>query len=41
MVGATVLAGGTRAFDDGALANTRLRLLDVDRRDGSDNVVLR
>jgi dihydrofolate reductase len=39
MVGASVLGGGTPAFDAGAVAS--LRLLDTRRREGSDNVLLR
>jgi dihydrofolate reductase len=39
MVGASVLGGGTPAFSAGQ--PTSLRLMDIARRDGSDNVVLR
>ncbi len=41
MVGAAVLAGGTPLFDRGSLGEpVRLRLRDVRRFEGSDNVVL-
>jgi dihydrofolate reductase len=39
MVGATVLGGGTPAFGAGPIAP--LRLVSTQRRDGSDNVLLR
>ena len=39
MIGAGVVGGGTPAFSEGV--HPALRLFDVDRRDGSDNVVLR
>lgn len=39
MIGAGVVGGGTPAFSEGV--HPALHLFDVDRRDGSDNVVLR
>lgn len=39
MVAPVVLGGGTRLFDDGM--ESRLRLLEIRRQEGSDNVLLR
>lgn len=39
MVGPVVLGGGTRLFGDGVESN--LRLIEIRRQEGSDNVVLR
>jgi hypothetical protein len=39
MLGASVLGGGTPAFSDGPFPS--LRLLDTERRDGSENLLVR